>query len=151
MKKPKLHLPCEYEINIAGRENVYNTYLDLGGKDCDIKIKHYVTYKNAPFKDIYYIRDSVYTEYVKYYNFINSVIKKYKLPLELVHVENLKESYNVDLVVPYVDNTDQAWQKAFNKYKYGIEENTQTTAAMRFRSQDNFFRYFFRAIEKNMP
>jgi len=151
MKKSELHLPCEYEINIAGKENVYNTYLDFGGKDKDIKIKHYVTYKNAPFNKTYYMRDSVYSEYIKYYNFINDVIKKYNLGLELVHIENLKKSFNIDLVVPYVDNTDPNWQEAFYKYKTGIEETTQTTATMRFRSQDNFFRYFFRAIEKNMP
>lgn len=151
MEKPELHLPCEYELNIAGRENVYNTYLDLGGKDENIKIKHFVTYKNAPYKEVYYLRDSVYNEYIKYYTFINSVINKYKLPIELVHINNMKKSYNIDLVVPYVDNTDPSWQKLFNKYNNTVIKNTQTTADMRFRSQDNFFRYFFRSIEKNMP
>ena len=151
MDKKELHLPCEYELNIAGRENVYNTYIDLGGKDENIKVKHYVTYKNAPFKEVYYMRDSVYNEYIKYYTFINSVIKKYNLDLELVHLENLKQSYNVDLVVPYVDSSDPKWLKLFNRYSPNVKKTTQTTAAMRFRGQDNFFRYFFRSIEKNMP
>ena len=151
MDKTELHLPCEYELNIAGRENVYNTYIDMGGKDTDIKVKHFVTYKNAPYKTVYYLRDSVFAEYVKYYKFINSAITKYNLKLELVHIENLKQSYNVDLVLPYVDNMDPAWQEQFNKYSGTVASNQQTTAKMRFRSQENFFRYFFRSIERNMP
>lgn len=56
----------------------------------------------------------------------------------------------IDLVVPYVDSSDKEWQKLFDKYspKTGREE---IDAKNRFRGQGEFFRYFFRGIEKYMP
>ena len=54
----------------------------------------------------------------------------------------------IDLVVPYVDNRDPNWRKLYSRFVspdlgYGVLEE-------RFRSYD-LFRYFFRAVEKNMP
>ena len=55
----------------------------------------------------------------------------------------------VDIVVPYVDSTDLKWQKTFNKYNQK-EKNDETNSEIRFRGQGEFFRYFFRGIEKNI-
>lgn len=55
----------------------------------------------------------------------------------------------VDVVVPYVDSTDLEWQKTFNKYNQ-TEKNDETNSEIRFRGQGEFFRYFFRGIEKNI-
>ena len=58
----------------------------------------------------------------------------------------------IDLVVPYVDSSDPAWQKLFDKYNPNkFEEIESINAKNRFRSQGDFFKYFFRCIEKNLP
>lgn len=56
----------------------------------------------------------------------------------------------IDLVVPYVDSSDPNWQKLFEKYTpHKNEEGID--ALNRFRGEGDFFRYFFRCIERNMP
>ncbi len=58
----------------------------------------------------------------------------------------------IDLVVPYVDSTDPVWQKIFFNAKLKAGHNIgEAGDTSRFRSQGDFFRYFFRSIEKNMP
>lgn len=58
--------------------------------------------------------------------------------------------YKIDLVIPYVDNTDSIWIKQFNKYSSSkIDENTN--GKTRFRGQGDFFKYVFRSIDKFMP
>lgn len=58
--------------------------------------------------------------------------------------------YKIDLVMPYVDNTDPIWIKQFNKYSSSqIDENTN--GKTRFRGQGSFFKYVFRGIDKFMP
>ena len=50
----------------------------------------------------------------------------------------------IDLVVPYVNMDDENWKKLAKENKIFIDVN-------RFRGQGEFFRYFFRGIEKNLP
>lgn len=57
----------------------------------------------------------------------------------------------IDVVVPYVDSMDPEWQKLFNKYNNNKELNEQTNGVERFRGQGDFFKYFFRCIDKNLP
>lgn len=56
----------------------------------------------------------------------------------------------VDLVVPYVDSSDANWQELFKKYDpHKNEEGID--ALNRFRGEGDFFKYFFRCAEKNLP
>ena len=58
----------------------------------------------------------------------------------------------IDLVVPYVDSLDPTWQKLFNKYNPLKDEEIEgINARNRFRGQGNFFKFFFRCIERNLP
>lgn len=50
----------------------------------------------------------------------------------------------IDLVVPYVDCSDPFWQETAKNNNISIDLN-------RFRGQGNFFKYFFRCIDKNLP
>ena len=56
----------------------------------------------------------------------------------------------IDLVLPYVDAADQNWISLFNRYS-PTKINNEINGANRFRGQGDFFRYFFRCVEKNMP
>lgn len=51
----------------------------------------------------------------------------------------------IDLVVPYVDFTDKNWIKTAKK------NNIDYSEIVRFRGQGDFFKYFFRGIDKNLP
>lgn len=56
----------------------------------------------------------------------------------------------IDLVVPYVDSEDKSWQKEF--LKHNPKKITEgVNAANRFRGQGDFFKYFFRCIDANLP
>jgi len=58
----------------------------------------------------------------------------------------------VDLVVPYVDSSDSQWQELFTKYNPDKNaELEEVNARNRFRGQGQFFRFWFRCVEKNMP
>ena len=56
----------------------------------------------------------------------------------------------IDLVVPYVDATDAKWQQLFLQYTPKSRDDA-VNSIVRFRSAGNFWKYFFRGIEKNMP
>lgn len=81
----------------------------------------------------------------------------YKLRASTTSIEHYIARTNelpdkIDLVVPYVDATDKNWQDLFNKHN--PNKNTQiesVNAINRFRSQGDFFRFFFRCIDKNLP
>ena len=73
-----------------------------------------------------------------------------KTPEKLNFIQNKLNSDKIDLVLPYVDNTDKNWIKIFNQYSTTVKKTEQTTAKNRFRSENEFFRYFFRCIEANM-
>lgn len=49
----------------------------------------------------------------------------------------------IDVVVPYVDFNDKEWQKRAEKNGIVIDK-------VRFRGQGDFFKYFFRCIDKNI-
>lgn len=53
----------------------------------------------------------------------------------------------IDLVVPWVDGTDPAWQAEKAKY---VPVPTGDDRAIRYRSWEHF-RYFFRGVEQNLP
>ena len=56
----------------------------------------------------------------------------------------------IDIVVPYVDSLDTNWQKLFEEYNpKTVSEGVN--AKNRFRGQGDFFKYFFRGIDKYMP
>ena len=58
----------------------------------------------------------------------------------------------IDLVVPYVDSTDPEWVKLFNKYNPIKDREVEAVNAKnRFRGQGDFFRFFFRGIDKFAP
>lgn len=49
----------------------------------------------------------------------------------------------IDLVVPYVDFQDENWLKT-------AKENGISPSITRFRGQGDFFKYFFRCVDKNL-
>ena len=63
----------------------------------------------------------------------------------------------IDIIVPYVDENDEAWKSDYDRYRAEeiasgkqYENNQQAFAKERVRDW-NSFRYFFRAVEKNCP
>jgi len=65
---------------------------------------------------------------------------------------NDKTEDKIDLVVPYVDSNDTNWIKLFNIYNpYKDQSIEAINAKNRFRGQGDFFKYFFRCIDTNMP
>lgn len=59
---------------------------------------------------------------------------------------------NIDLVIPYVDSEDKDWQELFNKYNPIKDSNIESiNAKNRFRGQGDFFKYWFRCVDRNMP
>lgn len=57
----------------------------------------------------------------------------------------------IELVVPYVDCNDSNWQALFKQYNPTGELLEEINGIERFRGQGDFFKYFFRCIEKNLP
>lgn len=63
----------------------------------------------------------------------------------------------IDIIVPWVDESDVSWQQDFNHYKEieikkGIQESSNKQAFAKERTRDwNTFRYWFRGVEKNCP
>lgn len=58
----------------------------------------------------------------------------------------------IDLVVPYVDSSDQYWQELFAKYNPIKDKEIEgINARNRFRGQGDFFRLFFRGVATYMP
>jgi len=64
-------------------------------------------------------------------------------------------TYPIDIVVTFLDNSDKNWQKEFYKYKkeeiknrITQAENSQAFGKDRFREWD-VFKYWFRGVEKN--
>lgn len=56
-------------------------------------------------------------------------------------------SYEIDFVIPWVDDTEQCWKEERSKYDYTKEEDGK---AVRFRNWDNL-KYWFRGVEKYAP
>lgn len=97
---------------------------------------------------------------------IEPLIKQYNLKIITIndnqlHNEKSHEQFiiktnvclnMVDLVVPYVDSADTNWQKLFNEYNPTKGKEIEAiNAKNRFRGQGDFFRFFFRCLEANLP
>lgn len=137
LNKPLYNYYKRDDASLSGWQNMTKervlSYLNEVIKVLD-KIKHLDSFKYL--KDII-IENTSKSQYIKY--FCYEEFNKY-----------FPEFSYVDLVVPYVDSTDKNWINLFNKYSSNKISN-DTNAINRFRSQEDFFRYFFRCIEKNMP
>ena len=62
----------------------------------------------------------------------------------------IKETYPIDIVVPWVDAGDPQWQAQRNKAAGITEAPTEDNADARFRDWD-IIRYLFRGIQKHAP
>ena len=51
----------------------------------------------------------------------------------------------IDIILPWVNGDDPAWQREKNKY-----DKEQNSSSVRYQSWDNL-QYVFRGIEKYMP
>lgn len=167
MGKSELHLPAEYDLLIAMQEDVYNTYINQGGKDEDIKVKHFVTYKNAPYDKESFLENNVYFQYIEYYNYINNIIEDYNIDLKKVNIENIlpmkptnksktKEKYDfnepIDYVFPFVDNKEAVWLKSFKDCCLRTHNTEKLKSVNGERYEDlGLLKYLLKAIEKNLP
>lgn len=59
----------------------------------------------------------------------------------------MKEDYDVDIVILWVDGNDENWQKEKNKY---VENRDNSKDIVRYRDWE-ILQYWFRGIEKYMP
>ena len=155
MQREELHLPYTYNTLVAQQEDVLGEIRRQKLSLDDVKVYHYVTYKNAPYSTSTALYENVYLEYYEYFEYINKLIDKYDVDLEKTHMENIVcktmgGKRCVDLVVPYVDSSDPEWIKLFNEYSPKTGEEA-VDAPNRFRGNTDIFRYFFRCVEKNMP
>lgn len=60
----------------------------------------------------------------------------------------MKQTYDIDFVIPWVDGSDPAWQAEFRKYC--TTDGTENTSAIRYRDWDTL-RYWFRGVERYAP
>lgn len=152
MSKKELHLPCEYLLNYS--IYCYKWFLKLGHKVKDIKLKHYGRHKKAPFNEVEIIPDLIYDDYLAYFTFIENIIEKNKLDIKKINLSNIKSDAHrseIDLVVPYVDSADPAWQKLFVQYNPSKTTLEAVNAKNRFRGQGDFFKNWFRCVAENAP
>ena len=56
----------------------------------------------------------------------------------------------IDIVIPWVDGSDPAWQAEKAKYMSDVSIDTNANSNIRYQSWDNLH-YWFRAVEKFMP
>lgn len=56
----------------------------------------------------------------------------------------------IDLVIPYVDAADPTWQLLYNEYNPSTTKTEEINSISRFRGQGDFFKYFFRCIDRNL-
>lgn len=98
-----------------------------------------------------------FSQNYQYLNYIeiedNDVWDTTKTHLQFItKVKNILDKVDkIDLVVPYVDSSDPEWINSFNQYNDTTKVLEAVNAPNRFRGQGNFFRFFFRGLEKNMP
>ncbi len=62
----------------------------------------------------------------------------------------MKQDFDVDIVIPWVDDSDKKWQEEKNKYLPSEKKINIDAAANRYRDWDNL-QYIFRGIEKFAP
>lgn len=56
----------------------------------------------------------------------------------------------IDIIIPWVDGSDPQWIKEKDKYYTLKNADGKSNSSIRFQSWDNL-KYWFRAVEKNMP
>ncbi len=113
---------------LAKKNNTWNYYSDDAYRLLDkYKIKHITIYDN----DIWDTEEC-------HKQFLSKAI------------DIIKNNFKIDLILPYVDSTDKSWQELFNKYK-NMNNKKDAVSKNRFRGMGDFFRYFFRCIQYNMP
>lgn len=61
----------------------------------------------------------------------------------------MKDSDQIDIVIPWVDGSDPEWQKEYKKY-VALEKGRDDNSVLRYRDWDNL-QYLFRGIEKFAP
>lgn len=61
----------------------------------------------------------------------------------------MKNSQQIDIIIPWVDGSDPEWQKEFKKYA-ALETGRDNNSEIRYRDWDNL-QYLFRGIEKFAP
>lgn len=62
----------------------------------------------------------------------------------------MKKNDKIDIIIPWVDDTDAAWIKEMNRYKYDKNVESKSKSNIRFASWDNL-QYLFRGVEIFMP
>lgn len=78
-------------------------------------------------------------EYINIYN-------EHKKDIEAILVDSYECNFDVDLVVPFVDNRDPVWQKAYTDLTHRNDYLNNS----RFDNPD-LFEYFLRGVDKFMP
>ena len=134
----------EYEYNIPG--------FDIN----DICVLHMVGPKMSPTYNFdTYFKDNKHASFCKLVIDIltetNKFISDNKRKGLLSNISLVKVPQQYDLVVPYVDSSDENWQVLFDKYNSEERELEAVNARNRFRGQGEFFRFFFRGVSKFMP
>lgn len=116
-----------------------------------IFLNHYMTKTLSEFINQKYKRgDALFVDRDIDLTYFWNINKKTKKKIDWLAQHKIKDPIKIDLVVPYVDASDPNWQTVFNKYNK-VKNTEAVNAKNRFRGQGEFFRYFFRCIEKNMP
>ena len=67
-----------------------------------------------------------------------------------MEINKLKQEFEIDFVVPWVDGSDLEWIKEFNKYAPKDKQSSIDINEERFRDY-GLLKYFFRGIEKFAP
>lgn len=57
---------------------------------------------------------------------------------------------DIDIIIPWVDNSDLEWQREKAQYTSDMSINTNANSNIRYQSWDNL-QYWFRAVERFMP
>lgn len=156
---------CHYATHLQNNKYVALSSCLPSGKPCPnstyrinadyssetVFLNHYMTKTLSEFMQQKYKRgDALFADRdidLTYFWNINTKTKEKTIWL---NEHKIKEPIKIDLVVPYVDASDSNWQNIFNKYNK-TKKIEAVNAKNRFRGQGDFFRYFFRCVEKNMP
>ena len=134
-------------INILDKYNVLNKTIFVGLKQVKRKDTSNMWVKNFSFEDLglKYIEiedNDVWNVTDTHLQFIDKFSKLADCTL----------TKTIDLVVPYVDSNDTNWQKLFKLHNpMPAQEIESINAKNRFRGQGDFFRFFFRCLEHNLP
>lgn len=148
------HLPIYY--NCFGR-HIFEYEKNIKDFSIDkIKVLHMVGKKMSStygFEDMF--RENKHNTYCKLLTSIcdnvNNFITDNHKQNKLKNISLIKSPPCCDLVVPYVDSSDSKWQEDYNKHNPIIgKEIESVNGKNRFRGQGDFFRFFFRCVEKNM-